>query len=559
MKTQIKIKVSSDFDVVKRDAEKLFSLRSSGDFALEINQDRQLAKDSFVLEITGTVGSITAADLGGAYAGLGALLRSADWSGEKPVWPETHCQETPELPLRHMLIPGHFGNVYECMGRNEMRDFLLDMRLSGGNGYVDRFDMGELTNPFQTREGHSAAVYSVDLLQRKAKHWLNAQELGMDTGITLNPNHVYIEQWQAGLSAEYGGKYIGNLLCPSSPEARATIIRNWQELYDYLAGCGIKMTHVRPAPFDDGGCACSKCEPYYKTFLELTAEIAPHFLKHWPDVEGYLSGWWTNEEEQAILREFCESGKADWLKHYLFSTSYNITEMPVDLPEQIAPLQYSSFVHCAFTKTSADKYNSGGLHTAVDRLSSLLRQYPGAACNGYMGYTEGTESHLNLHIANRLAYALNCDTTAELAGYGRWFFGLNQTAAEKLAGIIVKSEAMLPETGQDLLQELNALKPKILPGREYIWELLKSKLVLLDMEHRARTQPETLANLAEEFYAHYEYLSRYVWRTGPMRHVLTEADRMPDWLKEYQKTACPVDRQTLPVSGNKPDLSKLEV
>ncbi len=539
------IESPAGFEVVRKDAEQLLKLRNCKNIDLVISYCSELDKDGYELDIADGGANINASDIGGAYAALGALLRSADWSGDEPVWHDLHVKESPDLPMRHMLIPGHFGNVYECMGRNEMRDFLLDMRLSGGNGYVDRFDIGELTIPFRSfGNGHSRAIYSADLLQHKVRHWLNAQEMGMDTGMTLNPNHVYIEQWDKELSAEYGEKYIGNLLCPSLPKAREIIERNWSELYEYLADCGVNMTHIRPAPFDDGGCSCDKCSPYYKTFLELCAEIAPHFLKFWPECEGYLSGWWTTDEEQELLRTFCLSGQAPWLKNYLFSTSYSVTDMPKDMASHIAPLQYSSFVHCAFTKNASDKYNSGGLHTAVNRISSLLRQYPEVGCNGYLAYTEGTESHLNLHVINRLAYNLDCDTSRELAGYCRWYFGLAPEGADDLAAIIIESEAMLPESGATLLKRLRRLSPKILPGREYLWELLEAKFILLDMAHRA--EKEDLSNLAEEFYVLYERLARYTWRTGPMRHVLTESDRMPDWLKEHHQQNCPPDRQPVP-------------
>ena len=79
-------------------------------------------------------------------------------------------------------------------------------------------------------------------------------------------------------------------------------------------------------------------------------------------------------------------------------------------------------------------------------------------------------------------------TSRELPGYCRWYFGLAPEGADDLAAIIIESEAMLPESGATLLKRLRRLSPKILPGREYLWELLEAKFILLDMAHRAEKE-----------------------------------------------------------------------
>ncbi|RMD77258.1 MAG: hypothetical protein D6820_11755 [Lentisphaerae bacterium] len=53
------------------------------------------------------------------------------------------------------------------------------------------------------------------------------------------------------------------------------------------------------------------------------------------------------------------------------------------------------------------------------------------------------------------------------------------------------------------------------------------------LEHEVRKNPAKVWDAVEQFLAHYEYLGRYVWRTGVSRHVLCELERMPRWVKAY--------------------------
>jgi len=525
----------------------------SGSHAVELRCEARLKRDEYEVDSNEKRTTLCASTVSGFLAACGEWLRSLDWSDNPPLARTFTRKHSPAVELRMQQIPGHFGNSFECLSRLEMAAYLTDQALAGSNGYADRYDVGEFVDPFHHHANRQSKPlsYAAELWAKKARHLLDARQLGMATCVTLNPNHVYLDQWSPALDATPGPHMVGNLICPSKPEARRFILRNYRDLFGYLHETGVTLDAIRPAPYDDGGCACAKCKPWLLTFLGLAEEISAIGREHWPAMETFMSGWWLNDADIETLRQWKASHQADWLTTFLFSTGYTITKMP-DLRRQLNPIRYGTYVHAGYSDRMGgdDRYGRTGTHSAPRRLQNLFRQYPAVGCLRFMAYTEGLESHLNSFLTARLGYDPEGDTATEIAGYCRWYFGTSESDTTALVGILMELESLEGARARQWHQQLLALAPRIraLPGRQYLWDQLVIKTELMSLDYRAKVLlkgknlktlnrwPAAIATIAQAYEERYDHLQRKVWGTGVRRHVLQDSYYVPAWLNQYWQT-----------------------
>ena len=78
--------------------------------------------------------------------------------------------------------------------------------------------------------------------------------------------------------AAWHGTEFGNWVCPSIPEARAALLKHWEEEFSKRQNFDV----LRFFAGDPGGCRCKKCSPWGKTFIRLCAEIGEIWLKSHP-------------------------------------------------------------------------------------------------------------------------------------------------------------------------------------------------------------------------------------------------------------------------------------
>ena len=157
----------------------------------------------------------------------------------------------PIFETRTMYCPGHFGNSYEVMGDRECRDVLTEAKFWGFDHYSDWFDWADCRDPFVG--GHSYGLGEAQL-DAKTRHYVMALSMGLLCSVGVSPNHVPIDQCIPGVLATMGKRVQGQLICPSIPEARATILKNWENVFAHLAKSGVQLEEISAGPYDDGGC-----------------------------------------------------------------------------------------------------------------------------------------------------------------------------------------------------------------------------------------------------------------------------------------------------------------
>ncbi len=438
------------------------------------------------------------------------------------------------LGRRELYCPAHFGNSYESMWPNEMRDVLAEAKHWGFNAYSDWFDSADLKNPRDNPRGETLLPQA--LWERKIAHFRSAAELGFSVGLVLTPNHVFLDQLRADLLADTSDtKHFGQLLCPSVAEARAIILRNHRELFEDLRVGGIHLTRLSACPYDYGGCGCGKCAPWIVTFGALFAEIHECAADFFPDIEADLIGWWWTEAEHVAFNAWADANHPGMFGALSAHIPYGET-FPESEWDPPAECRRQAFVHIGYADKAQprDVYGPWGPTVAPARLQATLEELSAAGYEGFMAYSEGVFDDVNKAVLGGLSSGLCADAHGALEEYAERYFGA--TAADRtdwaywIAGW---GDAFARDTGK-ARTEFDRLSRSARPG----WRLaqLEAKLRIFEAHNAARghgpwTDDRTRA--AESFWVERERLQRGIWGLGIVRHVLNDALHRPDWFDDW--------------------------
>jgi len=444
---------------------------------------------------------------------------------------------TPIFAVRTLYAPGHFGNSYEVMGENEMREMLQEALFWGFNRYADWFDMEDCSDPFSGKReyqlGHA-------LWERKKAHFLAAQRLGLACDLVITPNHVYVDQCRADWLATTNAKIFGQLICPSIPGARRLILRNYENLFADLAASGVRLSTLVAAPYDFGGCACEKCRPWILTFARLSREIYEIGRKYHPELKMEMVGWWWQPEEHQLFATWCEEHAPGWVGQMYLHIPYGQTDVAsVPLPQGCAR---SAFVHIGYADQASprDVYGHLGPVIAPARLEKTVRDLAGHGCQGVMAYSEGVFDDVNKAILAGLASGRYSSTDELLRAYAVRYLGASEdNAAEWVAWLKLWGRPF----EVDVAAAEKTLEQLLPADWERNWRVVqwRYKCELLKYHHEVMREkewnPKRVA-AAEQFFATQEELQRKVWGIGPLRHIFARRFTPLPWYgswAEFQK------------------------
>jgi hypothetical protein len=424
----------------------------------------------------------------------------------------------PRFAIRELYAPGHFGNSYEVMGENEMRRMLEEAVFWGFNRYGDWFDMIDCSDPFIeerfVNQGHA-------LWEKKKANFRSAQALGLPCDLIVTPNHVYLDQCVPDLKAKGDYHVFGQLICPSKPEARAIILKNYENLFADLARSGVRLSSLCCCPYDYGGCACDQCKPWILTYAKLVREIHSLCKRYHPDVELRHIGWWWKVEEHRLLTEWAERDIPGQTKTNFLHIPYD--KMAVDNVGLPRGCQRGAFVHIGYGDLSSpgDSYGQLGPIIAPDRLPKTLDNLAKQGVTDLMAYSEGVFDDVNKALYAGLASGKFRTTDDVLRAYAKRYFGVDhQTAGQWAAWLKTWGSPYAVNTAESRKQ-LDALLAKTPKGdwRRRQWEL-KLELFRLHGEIAKGNvwTPERLA-LVDQFWSVREEIHRGLWGLGPELNI----------------------------------------
>lgn len=469
---------------------------------------------------------------GGSSSAAGQLLAPGIW------------EIVPAVKERIHYMPGHFGNSFEVAWGAEMRRYLEDLALAGASGYGDWFDPNDMPDPYRPHVFHSASMF----VWRRKKEWLAySQRLGLDNVLVVTPNVGYVDQMRPEWVGVRDSKLHvqGQVLCPSNPRAREVMLDNQRRLFADLRESGIAIRTIVCAPYDDGGCACSSCQPYYPVFLRLVRDVYETVRPAYPELKVEICGWWTSDEENARLSAFAEGEARDWFGGYQFSAGYGAFALPDDLAGKFGSPAPGCFLHIGYSRDRRDVYTQTGVHSAARRLQSMLRSFERAGCKGFMTYNESFGDHFNAFAAGLLGWNPQRDVREIAEYYGRLMFGLRGAALGKLADVLLEMENLEGGRAAGWAAALREIEPQVRAFKWQEWAFghirSKAELMRLDEEIERRlaeaeegaVDKAEMLSLMEERLEETEWLWRRLYGFGVLRHILIPERMLPAWHKTY--------------------------
>ncbi len=463
----------------------------------------------------------------------------------KNVTYDTFIEENPAFDIRTHYMPAHFGNSFEASWPLEMKRYLEDAALFGANGYGDWFDPNDMPDPYNPRVYCSK---SMNLWDKKKENFRTAAKLGMKTMLIITHNVAFTDQLRPEWEAIHSHKLRiqGQVLCPSIPEARATCLKNHENLLMDLIASDVQIDCVALCPYDDGGCACDKCQPYYSTFLAMAGEILELAQKYYPDIIIDIIGWWTSEAEMIQLKEFIENLEPSVFGHFQFNPPYHKGhEIPSGLRGFIGDMPLSTFVNIGYSDERIDVYNKFGVHSAPYRLKTLISTFKDIGCDGMNTYNEGFNDHLNVYLSSRLLINPNTNINELLTDYCSLMMGLSGTKLESMAKILEEMQYPSFDKAAIWLEKLVVLKDvaKTPPRQEWVFDHIYYKALLMSLDFKigsgdawnSRDDINRLQPLIDERLEATEKLWRDVYGLGTVAHVFVPSLMYPKWYKKYDE------------------------
>lgn len=488
--------------------------------------------------------TIAAGTTRGFVAGAGELLRKLHRSAESGEGlPEGRSHHVPRFPRRVHYMPAHFGNSFECAWEYEMRRYLEDLALAGAAGYGDWFDPNDMPDPYHP---HVFCSTSMSLWQRKKAVLRTSAELGLENVLWVAHNVAFTDQlrpeWLGTRSKEHHVQ--GQVLCPSNPEARAVCLGNHDNLFRDLAESGVQVDRICYGPYDDGGCACPKCRPYYRTFLGMVEEIHEIVRRYFPNAVADICGWWTTPEEFAQLSSFIEGPARSWFDSFQYSATYGVTAVP-DLSDTLPGAAVSAFFHIAHSGDRRDVYLSTGIHSAPERIRSVVRSFEPAGYIGFQSYNESWGDHYNQYLLTRLAWDPELSVEALTDEYVRQSLGLRSEKREDVRNVLIEMESLDASRAAEWRERLHAAEPEVHTPQHQPWAFahIIEKARLLALDHRIGdgstwTSPQDVEPVLPAIRERLHRTDRFwreVYGLGVLRHAFIPERMYPGWYRHYRR------------------------
>lgn len=382
-----------------------------------------LGDEGFLIAHSGETTIVAAREAKGVVYGVGRLLR--DGRVEDGSWqpPSIDVRDRPKLAVRCIYFADHMGNWYSHADPQDVREYLEDMALWGYN---------ELMTCLAVRPGETffRAIERMHALEDYARL------LGMRVGAVVQSNTSYDrprDEWRA-TPGPIPGAYD---VCPSQPGAGEFLIEDKRQ---YLA---LMQPHeyICLWPYDGGGCFCSACAPWAKTFLHLSRDIAEQAIGDASEVR--VSAWFFERDvpgEDEVFFSYLEE-KPSWLRYLVAGTAE--ARRWVRGGRSI-PDPYRVLVFPDISMFDGIPWGGRGANAAPRKFAAELADTREMLAGGIV-YSEGRYDDLNKILWARMLWDPDLDPAQIVREYCTVYLGTEGEPATELILAIERDMEGLPD------------------------------------------------------------------------------------------------------------------
>lgn len=429
------------------------------------------------------------ADARGLLYAAGEVLRQLSYSTNSVSLGPVDVSVAPAYRFRGSSA-NQGGTMRELTGARgwtdkEWQDYFLDFALSGAN-------IGYAGGP-----------------QFEFLHQFGLMTVG---GCRPNQFHGEIpEAWKAGGLEGWEGT---DWVCPSVPEARAALLKQWDEEFARTESHEILRFYAG----DPGGCRCPRCEPWGKTFIELCEEEAAIWHKYHPDTIIQIANQDLSNEGDKAIFSYLNAQPRTWLQGIAYGPGSNalsnyfrdelredlmeypgvgpvnryLAEILNNIPKGQTITHYSDVSHWIRSQYNLEHpdpylmkaYNRRTFHTRPAAFYRIFQNIMPFS-EGDIIYSEGFHDEFHQYMWNRLLWNPNRSLADVLSEYCTYHFGAEAAPlmAEALLQLEKNLEAPLATNeGIDryylLVKEAGWKIPPNLMNGNYRWMLHMQKAAL---------------------------------------------------------------------------------
>lgn len=362
--------------------------------------------------------------------------------------------------------------------------------------------------------------------------YLKSFDLMTTTG--ARPNQLrtpFPPEWKAGGRESWEGQ---DWVCPSIPEARAALLKQWDEDFAKRADHEV----MRFFAGDPGGCTDERCTPWGKAFVELCEEMAAIWLKYHPNSTIQIANQGLDNAGDDAILQYLNEKPRPWCYGLCYGPGSNamspyfrdidmrddlfeyaghgpvnryLSELHRRLPDDQRIVHYSDITHWisaqyAVANPERNIVKSYGRRTFHARPKAMYAIFQAIMpfSEGDIIYSEGNHDEFHQYLWSRMLWNPNRSLDDLMMEYCTLYFG--EEAAPTMVQALFQLESSL-ETPlatndgirryYDLVSEAGRLMPPWRMTRDWRWRLHMQKAALdcyvqdklrleLDKEQRVR-------------------------------------------------------------------------
>ncbi|MFH1614337.1 MAG: hypothetical protein ABIG61_04540 [Planctomycetota bacterium] len=255
----------------------------------------------------------------------------------------------PKQPTRgHMFATHTWSPQLDNMTEAMWREYSEDMALMGTNLLMNLPMHAEEWSRMHFKNGQF--IFNDKTIQNKFESYWQVmmklpqmwKDLGQDYGLWIPANDVLVEdsRWENHLD---GGQWCDNA-CPSDPKERQMIL----DLRRYVFSSLSHLDIILIPSGDTGGCRCSKCSPWGKTFMDLAVETKNLAKEYHPNVKLVVTNQLVTEDENAAWYKALldHENQVDYI--CVSPASDNVEELRKSSRNRFPVFSYLDITHCQF-------------------------------------------------------------------------------------------------------------------------------------------------------------------------------------------------------------------
>ncbi len=266
--------------------------------------------------------SIIGNDERGLLYGAGKFLHTSTYGSHGFTPSPWRGVSAPKLPVRGIYLATHFRNYYEEAPIEEVQRYVEDLSLWGINSYLVWFGI-DAYNGINDPKAQAMLARLRALLK-------TVKDLGLNASLGCVANDGYKNspvELRADATVGHDGYVkipnplcnLGPELCPSKPGVPELELQYCEEKFAAFKSIGLDYWFI--APYDNGGCTCSKCAPWgINGYLRMAELEARAYCRAFPKGKVILSLWffdrWIEGEWAGITDKFNQH-KPDWVDYVM--------------------------------------------------------------------------------------------------------------------------------------------------------------------------------------------------------------------------------------------------